>query len=78
MQGLFDYQQRVEELKTRTTTLDRLNRAADWELFRPMLEEALDYSERPQGGRPPFDPVFMFKIIVLQKYYGLSEEKTEF
>lgn len=29
--GLFDYQQRVDELKARTTTLDRLDQAVDWE-----------------------------------------------
>jgi IS5 family transposase len=76
--GLFDYQQRVEELKQRATALDRLDKAVDWELFRPTLEAHLDYSDGTKGGRPPFDPVFMFKIVVLQKYYGLSEEDTEF
>jgi len=30
------------------------------------------------GGNTPFDPVFMFKIVILQKYYNLSEEQTEF
>jgi hypothetical protein len=26
---------------------------------------ALAYSESGQGGRPPFDPVMMFKILVI-------------
>jgi IS5 family transposase len=76
--GLFDYQERVEELKQRTTALDRLNATVDWELFRPVLEKRMNYSDQGKGGRPPYDPVFMFKVIVLQKYYGLSEEETEF
>jgi IS5 family transposase len=28
-------------------------------------------------GRPPFDPLLMLKILVLQKYHGLSDEATE-
>lgn len=76
--GLFDYQERVEELKQRTTALDKLNETVNWELFRPVLEKQMNYSDRGKGGRPPYDPVFMFKVIVLQKYYGLSEEETEF
>jgi IS5 family transposase len=31
-----------------------------------------------KGGRPPFDPVFMLKVLVLQKYYDLSDEQTKF
>lgn len=76
--GLFDYQERVEELKQRTTALDKLNATVDWELFRPVLEKRMNYSDQSKGGRPPYDPVFMFKVVVLQKYYGLSEEDTEF
>ena len=76
--GLFDYQERVEELKQRTTALDKLNETVDWELFRPVLEKRMNYSDQSKGGRPPYDPVFMFKVVVLQKYYGLSEEETEF
>ena len=29
-------------------------------------------------GRPPFDSVFMLKVLVLKKYYGLSDDQTEF
>ena len=76
--GLFDYQARVEEPKRRATALDKLNATVDWELFRPVLDARMNYSDQSKGGRPPFDPVFMFKVVVLQKYYGLSEEDTEF
>jgi IS5 family transposase len=76
--GLFDYQERLEQLAERSTALDQLNSTVDWESFRPVLEARMNYSDQSRGGRPPFDPVFMFKVIVLQKYYGLSEEDTEF
>jgi len=76
--GLFDYQERQELLSQQTTPLDRLNERLDWELFRLDLEGHLDYRTGPQGGRPPWCPVLLFKILVLQKYYDLSEEQTEF
>jgi hypothetical protein len=40
----------------------------------------LGYDKRApkRGGRPPFDAVLMLQVLVLQKYYGLSDEETEF
>jgi IS5 family transposase len=76
--GLFDHQERKEALSRRTTPLDRLNERIDWELFRLDLEGHLDYRGGALGGRSPWCPVLMFKILVLQKYYDLSEEQTEF
>lgn len=32
----------------------------------------------PQGGRPPYDPVLMFKILMIQNLYNLSDDQTEF
>lgn len=76
--GLFDYHQRREALSQKATPLDRLNEHMDWELFRTDLEGHLDYQSGSEGGRSPWCPVLMFKILVLQKYYDLSEEQTEF
>lgn len=76
--GLFDYQERQEALSQKATALDRLNERMDWELFRTDLQGHLDYQCGSQGGRTPWCPVLMFKILVLQKYYDLSEEQTEF
>ena len=35
-------------------------------------------SNRRKGGRPPFDPVMMFKILILQALNDLSDERAEF
>ncbi|MCZ4282127.1 transposase [Kiloniella laminariae] len=35
-------------------------------------------SNRDRGGRPPYDPVMMFKILVIQLLNDLSDERTEF
>jgi Transposase domain (DUF772) len=50
----------------------------DFELFRPELNAVLSYTERTEGGRPPFDPVLMFKILVIQATNNLSDERAEF
>jgi IS5 family transposase len=50
----------------------------DFEQFRPDLEKALAYSDRSKGGRPPFDPVLMFKVLVIQTINSLSDERTEY
>jgi transposase len=47
-------------------------------VFRADLETALARSDRARGGRPPYDAVLMFKILVLQVLYGLSDDQTEF
>ncbi|CCD03859.1 transposase-like protein DUF772 [Azospirillum brasilense] len=50
----------------------------DFEVFRPTLDVALGRMDRSKGGRPPLDAVMMFKILVLQALYGLSDEQAEY
>ena len=47
-------------------------------MFRPGLEKALAYSDRSRGGHPPFDPVLMFKILVIPTLNNFSDERTEY
>ena len=46
----------------------------DFEVFREDLEAALVRSDRTKGGRPPYDAVLMFKVLVLQTLYTLSDD----
>ena len=48
------------------------------ERFRPELERAVPRADRSKGGRPPFDHVLMFKVLILQTQNNLSDERTEF
>ena len=52
--------------------------AVDFEMFRGELNAALVYSDGAQGGRPPFDPVMMFKILAIQAMDNLSDERAGF
>ncbi|MFT4639741.1 MAG: hypothetical protein ACI8T1_003066, partial [Verrucomicrobiales bacterium] len=63
----------------RSTGIGKLTDIVAWEGFRGDLEDILGYANRDdrKGGRPPFDPVFMFKVLVLQKFHGLSDVSVE-
>ena len=76
--GFFDVDDRLKRLSNLGDQLDMFARIVDFELFRPDLLQALAYSSGTQGGRPPFDPVMMFKILVIQAANTLWDERTEF
>ena len=76
--GLFDVDDRLKRLSDLGDQLLAFAAAVDFEMFRPELARALAYSDGAQGGRPPFDPVMMFKILVIQAANNLSDERTEF
>jgi IS5 family transposase len=52
----------------------------DRERFRPELEAVRYKVQKSQSnaGRKPFDVVLMFKVLVLQSLYNLSDKKIEF
>src|SRR3954465_10618420 len=76
--GFFDVDHRMKRLSDLGDQLEAFGSAVDFEIFRGDLVLALAYSENGQGGRPPFDPVMMFKILVIQAANNLSDERTEF
>jgi IS5 family transposase len=76
--GFFDVDDRLRRLSDLGDQLEAFRGAVDFEIFRADLETALGYRSGPQGGRPPFDPVMMFKVLVIQAANTLSDERTEF
>jgi IS5 family transposase len=76
--GLLDWQIRFRQLDAGGDPLPRLKKLVDWERFRPELEAVRDKERKSNAGRKPFDVVLMFKVLVLQSLYNLSDEKIEF
>jgi IS5 family transposase len=76
--GFFDIDERLKRLSDLGDQLEAFAGAVDFEVFRADLVKALSYSDGSQGGRPPFDPVMMFKVLVIQAANNLSDERTEF
>ena len=76
--SLFSLNDHLEALSQHGDPLEVLERTVDFEYFRSWLVEGLGYGDGSKGGRPPFDPVAMFKILILQAQHNLSDARTEF
>ncbi len=78
LSGLFDLDFRMHDIAGGGDPLRKLNEAIDWERFRPYVESIRDKERKSAAGRKPFDAVLMFKILVLQSLYNLSDDATEY
>jgi IS5 family transposase len=76
--GFFDEQDRLEKLSSQGDPLEKLNAAIDWEMFRPQLRQCFKKEPKGPGGRPPFDYVLMFKVLILQRLYNLSDAQMQY
>lgn len=76
--GFWDFEDRLRRLSERGDPLEKLAATVDFELFRPELTAALGPRDPAKGGRPGFDPVLKFRMLVLQAMQGLSLEQTEY
>ena len=69
---------RLAELSAKGDDLERVKALVDFEIFRPTLETAVARADRSKGGRPPFDHVLMFKVLILQAMHSLSDARCEY
>jgi len=59
-------------------SLREVKKGVDFELFKNLREEKLSKLPKGYGGRPPYDYILQFKILILQRYYNLSDEQVEY
>lgn len=79
MKSFFDEANRMEKISKIGDPLEILNKVIKWEMFRTILKNAVERKETTKkGGRPSYDVVMMFKIVVLQRLYNLSDDQTEY
>jgi len=76
--GLFDWHDRFEKLNKNGDPLLKLNQAVDWEIFRNPLEKIRQKERKSNAGAKPYDAVRMFKILIIQSLYNLSDDRIEF
>jgi IS5 family transposase len=76
--GFFDIDERLKDLSAKGDDLERLNAIVDFEIFHGDLERAVPRADRAKGGRPPYNHVLMFKVLILQSSHSLSDERTEY
>ncbi len=78
-ENLFEEEFTIEALSQMGNPLERLSSLVDFEMFRPVLEDVLLTKEcKTPAGRKPIDVVIMFKVIFLQRYYGLGDHQIQY
>ncbi len=73
--SLFDSEDTMDKLNSLGNPLEKLSRVVDFEMFREDLETGLYKEKFTNVGAKPYDYVLMFKILVLQCMYHLSDEQ---
>ena len=76
--GILGSAKRVRKLSDLGESSEQLNQIIDWEMFREKLEEAVRKEPKGPGGRPPYDVVMKFKILVLERMYNLGDDQAEY
>jgi len=73
----FVLKQQYKKVQGLGDRLDHIKDIIDWEKFRPFISD-LFRDDEITGGRPHYDEVVMMKVLALQRFYGLSDQETEF
>ena len=84
--GFFDLQHRYEGLDAKGDPLVAIAAAVPFDLFRGELHAALvvgglrtaDGMRKSAAGRKPWNEVLIFKVLVLQALYNLSDDQMEY
>ena len=77
--GFFDEEHQRMMLTKCGDPLVELNKLIDWEIFRPRLLTLFKRKpDEKRRGRKPIDPVLMFKVLIIQRLYSISDDQIEF
>jgi hypothetical protein len=76
--GFFDLQDRLDYLTENSDALPKLKQLVPWEEFRKELGIIHERERKSNAGRKAFDVILMFKILILQSLYNLSDDVMEY
>ncbi|MGI6688927.1 MAG: IS5 family transposase [Christensenellales bacterium] len=76
--GLFDESNRLKKLSSLGDPLEKLNSVIDWRMFEGTLNKVFAKEQKGVGGRPPYSYLLMFKILILQRLFNISDDQTEY
>lgn len=69
------YMSRINNIDN--SSIRKLNGVIDWNIFYPDIAKAFSSVHKGPGGRPHYDYIMMFKVLVLQTLANLSDDQTE-
>ncbi|MDR0287325.1 MAG: IS5 family transposase [Clostridiales bacterium] len=77
--GLYDESEALSRISKLGDKLEWLDSVIKWSVFQKALERIKpDKTQEGKGGRPPYPLLTMFKILVLQFLYNVSDEQMEY
>lgn len=77
--NLFEEELTRQALSSMGNPLEQLSALVDFEMFRPEHEEILVKKDcKSTAGCPRYDAVLMFKVVFLQRYYGLGDKQIQY
>lgn len=75
--GFWDAAHRMKKIEGMQPSLLRMKELITWESFRTLLNQGYAQDRKSNAGRKPIDPVMMFRMLILQQLYNLSDEQLE-
>src|SRR6202166_2231626 len=79
--GFFDADRRLAAITAKGDPLETIFTAVPWEEFRSDIAAVVltpDDAKKSTAGRKPIDAIVMFRMLVLQSLYNLSDEQVEY
>ena len=79
--GFFDAERRLAALSAKGDPLETIASLVPWESFRADIEAVVltpEEAKKSKAGRKPFDAILMFRMLILQSLYNLSDEQIEY
>jgi len=76
--GFFDLSDKLSALSELGDPLEKLNQTVDWSIFQPVLARTFRKERKSLAGRPAYEYLLMFKVLILQSMYNLSDAQTQY
>jgi len=79
--GFFDANDRLEALSAKGDPLEAIDALVPWESFRKAIEAVVltpVAEKKNNAGRKPIDAMVMFRMLILQSLYNLSDDQAEY
>lgn len=76
--GFGRLQKRRQSLEKSKDRLSDLNEMIPWETFRKLLEQLHPQERKSKAGRKPIDLLMLFKLLILQQLYNISDDELEY
>jgi transposase len=76
--GFWDEQERISKLHNKKPILKILTEKVPWQSFSPLLDQAYEFERKSPAGRKRINPLILFKMLILQQLFNLSDSELDF